>query len=368
MSMGHMKSITETQDYFERLLEDIELPVEDRQQIFFDLNNHFEEWIDKVFATIRSKEEQYCFTLDLYSILKRTSWAREYCTNILEDYLQVFQFSEAERTFFDDFYHAAQRDNVQEAVKAYQQLWAEGYPIRYDFLTWFYNGFYLEEQYEGFKVSAGETMVLDHPTVVKGDIEVDKGGSLLIYGASIRMEGSIFVHGGRFQIDHGEIQIQDCSAPYWLWLEDTSVVTIIDTFIDCQYHCGVLHQTSGRLLVEDSVFQKTQGKRALSFSGRAVKIVHSRFREAKDGMIALEGLSSARLELCDFHNSYGEYGGAIYSDTIHNVRISQCTFRGCHAKYLGAAVYFKTQKLGQQIMDCKCEDGIPRDNPFFNAL
>jgi hypothetical protein len=368
MSMGHMKSITETQDYFENMLEEIDLPQEDRQQIFFDLNNHFEQWIDKVFAGIRSKEEQYCFTLDLYSILRRTSWAREYCTSVLENYLQVFQFSDKERAFFRDFHQAARRDNVQEAVKAYRQLWMEGYPIRYDFLTWFYPGFYLEEQYGAIKVSAGETVVLDHPTVVNGDIEVDKGGSLLIYGASIRMEGSIFVRGGRFQIDHGEIQIQGCDEPFWLQLEDTSVVTIIDTLIDCQYHCGVLQQNSGRLLVEDSTFQKTKGNRAIRFSGRAVKIYHSHFRETRDGVISLEGLTSARLEMCDFHNSYGEYGGAIYSDTIHFVKIVQCTFRGCRAKYLGAAVYFKNQKLGQQIINCKCEDGIPKDDPFFNAL
>jgi hypothetical protein len=300
--------------------------------------------------------------------MKRTSWAREYCTNVLEDYLQVFQFSESERRFFTDFYHAAGRDNVQEAVKAYQQLWMDGYPIRYDFLTWFYPDFYLEEQYGSIKVAAGETVVLDHPTVVKGNIEVDKGGSLLIYGAGIRMEGCIFVHGGRFQIDHGQILIEGCDSPFWLQLEETSVVTIIDTLIDCQYHCGVLQQSAGRLLVEDSTFQKTRGNRAIRFSGRAIKVYHSRFRETEDGVIALEGLASASLELCDFHNSYGEYGGAVYSDTIHPVRIAQCTFRGCHAKYLGAAVYFKNQKLGQQIINCKCEDGIPRDDPFFNAL
>ena len=60
MSMGHMKSIMETQDFFEDILKAIRLPESQWQQIFFDLNNHFEEWIDKVFALLWGKEEQYC--------------------------------------------------------------------------------------------------------------------------------------------------------------------------------------------------------------------------------------------------------------------------------------------------------------------
>jgi hypothetical protein len=366
--MGHMKSITETQNYFEDLLELIALPEDDRQQIFFDLNNHFEQWIDKVFATIRSKEEQYCFTLDLYSILKRTSWAKEYCTQVLEDYLQVFQFSVNEKKFFNDFYYAMRRNRLEDAVEAYRQLLLDGYPIRYDFLTWFYPDFYLEEHYNGIKVAAGETVVLDHPTVIQGNINVEKGGSLLIYGADIRMDGSVYVRGGRFQIDHGEIRIEGCQTPFWLQLEETTVVTIIDATIDCQYHCGVLCQTSGRLLVEDSTVLKTSQSRAIHFSGKAMKVSHSQFRQTRDGAICMEGIPSARVEVCSFQDSYGEYGGAVYSDTIHNVRVSQCTFRRCQAKYLGAAVYFKNQKLGQQIIECKCEDVTPRDDPFFNAL
>lgn len=368
MSMGHMKSITETQDYFNELLEAIALPQEEHQQIFFDLNNHFEEWVDKVFASVRSKEEQYCFTLDLYSILRLTSWAKEYCTQVLEDYLQVFQFSIAERRFFDEFYHAARQRNVNLAKEAVRRLYEEGYVIRYDFLTWFYPEFHMEESYAGIKVLAGETVVLDHPTVIRGDVEVEKGGSLLIHGANLQMEGSIIVRGGRLQIDHGEIEITGCSHPFWMQLNETAVVTVIDTTIDCGYHCGVLCQTSGRLLVEDSWFKRTSGARALHFSGRNVKIHHSHFHHTRDGGIELTGLANATIDACDFQDADAQYGGAVYSDTIHDVLIENCAFRACRAKYLGAAVYFKNQKLGQQVEGCKCADCNPREDAFFNIL
>ena len=58
MSMGHMKSIMETQDFFEELMRSIDLAKEREQQIFFDLNNHFDEWVDHVFGMLQGKEEQ----------------------------------------------------------------------------------------------------------------------------------------------------------------------------------------------------------------------------------------------------------------------------------------------------------------------
>ncbi len=50
MSMGHMKSITETQDFFDDLLENIALPGNLRQQNLVDINNYFETRIEEVFT------------------------------------------------------------------------------------------------------------------------------------------------------------------------------------------------------------------------------------------------------------------------------------------------------------------------------
>mgnify|MGYP003104729097 FL=1 len=122
MSMGHMKSIMETQDFFEELMRSINLAKEQEQQIFFDLNNLFDEWVDHVFGMLQGKEEQYCFVLDLYSILSFASWAKEYCQAVLEDYLQVFQFSTAEREFFAAFDRCRQMGRVEAAVEVYRRF------------------------------------------------------------------------------------------------------------------------------------------------------------------------------------------------------------------------------------------------------
>lgn len=366
--MGHMKSITETKEDFNNLLSCIYLPEEERQQILIDINNHFELRIEEVFSHVRTKEEQYCFALDLYHILSLTSWAKPYCSQVLEDYLQIFQFSAVERIFFQEFYNARQEQNLENARRVYQCFVEEGYSIRYDFLTWFYPEFTMEEQYQEIHIPAGKTVVLDKPTKISGDITVERGGSLLIHGAALEMKGCVRVHGGRIQIDHGNIQVLECREPYWLILEDTAVVTIIDTIIDCHDQCGVLHQNTGRLLVEDSWFRNTDHKRALSFSGQSIHLCHTKFWQGQCGGIELNGAVHAKILKCEFKNINADYGGAICSESIEDVTIKQCTFLKCQAKYLGSAVYFKHQKLGQNVEECQCSECVPEDYPFFNLL
>ena len=277
MSMGHMKSIMETQDFFEELMRSIDLAKEQEQQIFFDLNNHFDEWVDYVFGMLQGKEEQYCFVLDLYSILSFASWAKEYCQAVLEDYLQVFQFSTAEREFFAAFDRCRQMGRVEAAVEVYRRFVEQGFRIRYDFLTWFFPMFHLEEQLETMRIRDGETVILDYPVVIQGDIEVDKGGRLLIHGADIHMNGRVIVHGGRFVADHGHIEVMGCSAAYWLTIEESSVVTLTDTTVNCQEHCGMLHQTTGYLLIRECWICHTAGARAISFEGDAMKLADTHF-------------------------------------------------------------------------------------------
>ena len=352
MSMGHMKSIMETQDFFEEILRAIHLP----------------ESVDKVFALLRGKEEQYCFTLDLYSLLRRAAWAKEYCSAVLEDYLQVFQFSGAERAFFQEFDKCMRDQNEKGAREAVQKFSEEGYHIRYDFLTWFYPRFYMEKQYHGMRIRDGETVVLDCPTIIHGDIEVDKGGSLLIHGADMQMDGRVVVHGGRFQADHGHIEITECISDYWLSIEGAAVVMLTDTSVDCKGKCGLLKQTTGYLLINDGWIRRTAGARAISFEGDAVRIHNTHFSMCADGMVSIQGSASAELVNCEFQEGTAEYGGAVYADTIHDVLLEQCTFQSCRAKYLAAAVYFKFQKLGQRVENCQCMDCDPPENVFFNVL
>ena len=218
------------------------------------------------------------------------------------------------------------------------------------------------------RIRDGETVILDYPVVIQGDIEVDKGGRLLIHGADIHMNGRVIVHGGRFVADHGHIEVVGCSAAYWLTIEESSVVTLTDTTVNCQEHCGMLHQTTGYLLIRECWICHTAGARAISFEGDAMKLADTHFCYGQGGMLSIEDAASAEIVDCTFKHAQAEYGGAVYADTIHDVLLRRCSFESCHAKYLAAAVYFKYQKLGQRIEECSCRDCTPQEHPFFNTL
>ena len=368
MSMGHMKAITETKEYFESFLRAIRLTEEDGANLFLDINNHFEERIDEVFSLFRSKEEQYCFVLDLYSVMDLTSWAREYCQNVLEDYLQVFQLSSPERRFFEEFNRCRCKGDVRGAREALHMFEMEGYDIRYDFLTWFYPEFSCKEEYGDLLVAAGATVRLDKPAIIKGNILVEKGGSLLLHGTELEMWGKILVKGGRLQVDHAVVQIFSCSSDYWLDVREASVVSIIDTRIDCKFHCGAIRQMMGQLIIEDSFFQNTDKGRGVAFSGAALHMVRSTCTSCRQGAVSITGSAGADIAHCSFLETQAEYGGAVYSDTIRDVTVLECDFTHCKARYLGATVYFRQQKLGQSVADCQWAFCEPRDSVFFNCM
>ncbi len=366
MALGHMKAITETREYFDSVLEKIGLPPEMGQQIFLDINNAFDEKLQEVFERIKAKGLQYCFVLDLYQILGRTIWAQEYCSQVLEDYLQVFQFSAAERIFFQEFDKAMREKNGDAAKKACQYFSQEGYVIRYDFLTYFYPDFYMEDVYSDIRIVSGQTLIFDKPVAVHGNITIERGGSLLIHGGALQMEGGIQVLGGRIQLRHSQVRILACDREYWLELQNTAVVTIEDSVVDCGGHCGALLQNTGRLILQDSVIRNTARGRGVAFFGLSVKISECRFLECRNGGIQLGGAALAEIRECSFVDDAGEHGGGITSQSMEDVSVCNCRFVRCTAKHLGAAVYFRHQRLGQQVAECSFQDCIPSDSLCFN--
>ena len=68
---------------------------------------------------------------------------------------------------------------------------------------------------------------------------------------------------------------------------------------------------------------------------------------------------------CRFVNGTRDYGGAIYSETFGSVRIRQCQFVECHAKYLGAAVYFQNYRCEQTISGCEVISDQNVQEAFF---
>lgn len=367
LALGSMKSITELQEQYEYFLECISLPKEQRQRILPDLNNRFEFRLTECMKILRTKEVQYCFMADLYKLYNLAMWSLEYCTKVIENFVQIFHMSENEIAFFKSFNRAAVQRDLEEAQRIYREFQREGLDISYETLQYFYPEFEEKDTYGDVVVSLGKTLIIDKPTVIQGNIRVERGGSLLFRRADVRMSGSIFVDGGRIQVQNTKMLIEKCDVPVFLYIKDAAVVRVENSAIDCNFCCGFLRQNSGRLFIEESEFSHSEGRRMIFFSGIDARIMHSSFIQGRQGFLKLSG--SARLEMtqCDFSDCYEEYGGGIFSDSVDHVVIQECSFRNCQAKYLGAAIYFKYQKLGQVVKDCVFRMCVPEENQVFNS-
>lgn len=367
LALGSMKSITDLQEQYEYFLECIALPRDQRERILPDLNNRFEFRLTECMKILRTKEVQYCFMTDLYKLYNLAMWSLEYCSQVIENFVQIFHMSENEIDFFQSFNRAAVQRNLEEARSIYRKFQQEGLDISYETLQYFYPGFEDSDTYGDVVVELGKTLIIDKPTVIQGNIRVERGGSLLFRRADVRMSGSIFVDGGRIQMQNTKILIEECNAPVFLSIKDAAVVRVENSAIDCSFCCGFLRQNSGRLFIEESEFSHSDGRRMISFSGIDVRILHSSFIQGRKGFLKLSG--SARMEMmqCDFLDCYEEYGGSIFSDSVDHVVIRECSFRNCRAKYLGAAIYFKYQKLGQVVRDCVYRMCAPEESQVFNS-
>ncbi|MCD7825998.1 MAG: right-handed parallel beta-helix repeat-containing protein [Clostridiaceae bacterium] len=367
LALGSMKAMTELTDRFDYFLECISLPNEQKEQIVDDLNNHFEYRLTESVRILKTKEVQYCFFADLWKLCNLAVWSLEYCEKVIENYIQVFHMSETEIAFLRSFNDAAVKRDVSAARQCYHDFREAGFDIPYRIMQYFMPEFYDEESYGEIVVKAGKTLRIDKPARVSGDIVVERGGSLIFDGADLTMQGGILIDGGRIQFLDSKVFVSECSHKYFLDIRDAAVVRIENTAVDCNMQCGFLTQNKGRLLIEEAELLRSQGARMIAFSGRYIRIRRSSFVQGGAGFLALSGFCQTILEKCDFIQAEADYGGAFFSDSIDNTVIRECSFRFCNAKYLGGAIYFKYQKLGQVVRDCVYGNCEPAESAVFNV-
>lgn len=367
MAMGDMRAITELQRYYDAIMDEIHLQEKRREQIIVDINNYLEIRLTEMVQRVQRKEERYCFVLDLYRLYNMSLWSQDYCRQILDNYLQIFHFSEEEKDFFQNFDEAARHRDVETARELYFRFLKQGYGISYPALVHFFPDFSVESNYGSLTVAAGETLLIDRPTCIRGDVLVERGGSLLLYGSDLRMQGMIHVKGGRLRMRDAVVRIEGCSGNHWLQLHDTAVVQIEMSEIDLGLQCGLLSQDSGRLIMSGTrVLHSAKGK-MVRFSGFSAKLSGCHFRHGRAGLLAIEEAARLCAEDCVFIDGESDYGGAVYSDSIGNVKFEHCRFERCKAKYLGAAIYFKYQKFGQLVKNCVCHDCMPEEDMVFHV-
>ena len=356
LAMGNMRAIMELQPYYERLLRQL-LPDQDQYaQIITDINDDLERHLELVRQTVCDRVDQCCFLLDIYKMCLMAVWSVDYCQAIFDQYAIMFQISKREREFICAFGEAAAKQDQTLAAEQYE---------RYEQLRYIYPDFLWKQTRKGFTVHTGETIYLHGKQIIDGDILVETGATLWCEEAEITMDGAIRVQGGRVHFQNCEICVENCSQKYFITMTVGSSIMLTATVLDCQSLCGAIYQQKGSLLVKDSRLCRSARVPLVHFAGEYAEFQNTGLQNGLEGLLVFEDPAKVYIHNCRFVNGTRDYGGAIYSETFGSVRIRQCQFVECHAKYLGAAVYFQNYRCEQTISGCEVISDQNVQEAFF---
>lgn len=368
LSMGHMSAIEEIKDEFVDFLISISLPSSYSDIILIELNNNFDFRINDLLLKIDTKQKQYCFFLDLYLVSRTAKWSREYAGSIIHYYAQAFRFSMREENFFRDFMHCARNNDVGTAVNVYENFLSQGHLIPYNFLTYAFPSFQSKKEYESIMLGGGKQLIIDRPTHVYGNINVENSSYLLIEGTDLILDGGIIVNGGKLQIVNSSIQIRNCALPYAISVKNTAGVIVDGLRMDGSGQCGFWHQLMGTLILQNCSFTNSGVNYGVYFSGRSLTIENCSFSNCVEGALYITGMSSTSVDSSRFISCHAKNGGGIFCDSMKDTIIKDCIFERCHAKFNGSAIYFKNQKFGQGVKNCETIDCTENTNAIFNAF
>lgn len=367
MVMVNSKALSETEKYYDKLLDSIKINGNIKEKIKEDLEHNFDYIIPNVFEILDSKIKQYNFAVDLYKICNNTLWSQSCCENIITIYFDVFEFTEVEKNFFEKFTAMSKKDNLQQARKLYNQFVEDGYRIGYNLLKYAYENFAVEEVFSDIKLSCGESMIIDKPTVINGDIVVTEGSSLIIENADIKISGSIYINGGRFKVKKSKILLIECQVDFLINIIDSAWIKIEDSQIDCGLVCGVINQQGGCLIINDTYILRTGNAVAVFFSGKNFIMNGNVFEDCLNGGVRVADNTEMFIDDCEFYHCINEHGGAVSSESLYDGKITNSRFINCIAKYIGGAIYFRYKKYGQDIIGCDFMKCIPEDSIIFNS-
>ncbi len=338
-----------------------------KTRILEDVEKDFDYRIYQVFEAMDTKEKRYCFFIDLIRMEFMTLWGQEYFQKVMEVYMEIYGIDKEEKDFLQKFWQCAQKHELEQAISLYNEFNKSGYYISFKLLTYMYPTIVLKDSYGSMVIEAGEKLILDKPTSIKGTIQVKNGGALMIQGAAVSLYGNIIIDGGRLEIRKSRIQVKDAEGPYAIDIVNSAVTSIEDTRIIGNYLCGLIKQEGGHLILRNSELRCAGKDRAIAFSGKSMSLLRVIMEDCQAGAVENYGNSRLLAKGCQFVECVAEHGGAIHSDSTEDVRISQCIFKHCRAGFLGAAVYFSYKKYGQFVTDCVLEDCEPEENILYNT-
>lgn len=362
------------------ILDNLQVDNDTQKKLEAQVHNHFDLKIQEVFRSITTKDEQYCFIADLLRITYFGMVSNVYAAEIMEGYMQVFNFSNTEKNFIKNFtnigcqvHEEKQKTNPSyidtkedSAIRMYQYFIEAGYEISSPILSYIYPDFSLDTTFRSLTLDDGMLHRITSNAYIDGSVLVSNASTLLIDHASVWINESIKANYGKIIIKNSDIHIMNTTDDYGFYIENSPTFCIENSKIDCQHHCSFLSQKGGHLKIQQSSISNTCGDYAILFYGTVANINTTTFSNCENGAVKNLATQEFFLASCQFIDCKSVHGGAIYSNSPASSTIYNCQFHNCHAKYIGGAVYFAQLRYGQSVLQCSYENCTPTDSVLFN--
>lgn len=377
---GAKEQLPITTEYFSSILDSLQIDNNTQKKLEAQVHNHFDLKIQEVFRSISTKDEQYCFIADLLRLTYFGTISNVYASELVEGYMQVFNFSNTEKNFIKGFtdigcqvYEERQKNNSSyidtkedSAIRMYHFFTETGFAISSPILSYIYPDFSLDTTLKSLILEDGKLHHITSNTYIDGSVLVSNTSTLLFDHASVWINGPIKSDYGKIIIKNSDIHIINTMDDYAIFIENSPSFCIDNSKIDCENHCAALFQKSGHLKIQQSAILNTWGQYAITFSGTVANINTTNFSNCRNGAIKNLSTQEFFLASCQFMDCQSIHGGAIYSNSTVSSTIYNCQFKNCHAKYIGGAVYFAQLRYGQSVMQCNFENCTPADSVLFN--
>lgn len=367
LAYGTVESMKELLGEYQKIITSMKLPSSYVGKIVGDMNENFDYKINDVFVMLDTKEKQYTFTADLLKLRNFSLRSENYAKKVCQNYFGIFKFTSEEKEFFLHYNEVACKKNIEEAVRLYHRFVKDGYTISYKLLKYICEDILIEEKYDNLILNAGEKFIIDKPSTIYGQVAITNGAVLIIKNCEVRINGSIMVDGGRLLINTAKIIVEDCNSDTLIHISNTAKVDVSTLDLNCNFKCGAFWQNRGCLTINNSIISNTDLAAAIRFMGDSLIMNGTTLADCLAGGVRVKEIGQLVVDDCEFYHCEEEHGGAIYSNSLSDSRITNSRFTNCNGKYLGGAIYFAYEKYGQKVYRCEYEQCSPEDSIVFNA-
>ncbi len=323
--------------------------------------------VDSIIRILKTSLEKELFLMDLISVSMGSDVMSEEERESINLFAELLSIGEYKRKLLEQFVVSAFLRDKITAMKTVAAIERAGMAITMAELKYYMTDLEYVKKAESKMLEEGNLLQLVDQCVIKEELIVKQGQTLIISNAQIEMYGTILIDGGIVRIQGSHFVKRSKNSKPLIQIKNYSELDIVDSEFLCKNRCSAIYQENGQLFLKDSQIKETLGG-AVIFNGRKIQIDNVKFdncfSNSNGGAICL-GNGVGQIKNCNFYDCQGKRGGGIYGRK--GVRILNCNFDFCKAVEYGGAIFYEGE-IGESIVQCNSVQCYPKGEEIIQHL